>query len=393
MTESPRTLLFIDDDPLVSRGIIAYLEESGYRVLAENSGAAGLERFERERPDLVLTDLRMPDLDGLSLLKAIKERDASVPVIVISGVGLLSDVVQALRLGAADYLTKPLADIKMLTHAIERALAVLDLQRENARYRAELERANRELSEYVAVLERDQRAGRQVQMNLLPPTPQRFGGVELAHKILPSLYLSGDLVDYGAIHHRHLCFYLADVSGHGASSAFVTVWLKQWVRRLLRERRAAHGMVDIAELMSVINRKLCRSNFGCHITAVVGILDLTTRALRYVVAGHLPLPVLLTDAGAVYMEGKGKPLGLFESAIWSVYECQLPVDFAMLLFSDGVLEILPRGGLAERERLLLDRMTGTRGEIAAMAEALNLPQVRDAPDDIALFSLRGGHYL
>ena len=85
----------------------------------------------------------------------------------------VADVAEALRLGAADYLIKPLVDMEVLTHSINKALAVLDLLRENQRYRRELEKANRDLREYVRVLERDQQAGRQVQMNLLPPTPSQ----------------------------------------------------------------------------------------------------------------------------------------------------------------------------------------------------------------------------
>jgi sigma-B regulation protein RsbU (phosphoserine phosphatase) len=391
MTEAGRQLLVIDDDILVRQSIVAYLEDSGFRIHAESNGTDGIAWFRAHKPDLVLTDLRMPDLDGLALLRLVKEVDPDIPVIVISGMGMVADVAEALRLGAADYLIKPLVDMEVLTHSINKALAVLDLQRDNKRYRRKLEKANRDLREYVRVLERDQQAGRQVQINLLPPTPVRYGDITVAHKIVPSLYLSGDFIDYGLINDRYLSFYLTDISGHGASSAFVTVWLKQLVRRIIRERRIFHQQdafqIDAAEWMSMINQELIRSKFGCHLTCFVGILDTHTRQMRYVLGGHLPLPVLVVDGEARFLEGKGKPVGIFKDATWEVYQATLPEKFSLMVFSDGVLEVLPAPDLIGKEQCLLDLMNNNTGDLASIWSSLGLDKLKDMPDDIAVLAL------
>jgi sigma-B regulation protein RsbU (phosphoserine phosphatase) len=391
MTEAGRQLLVIDDDILVRQSIVAYLEDSGFRIHAESNGTDGIAWFRAHKPDLVLTDLRMPDLDGLALLRLVKEVDPDIPVIVISGMGMVADVAEALRLGAADYLIKPLVDMEVLTHSINKALAVLDLQRDNKRYRRKLEKANRDLREYVRVLERDQQAGRQVQINLLPPTPVRYGDITAAHKIVPSLYLSGDFIDYGLINDRYLSFYLTDISGHGASSAFVTVWLKQLVRRIIRERRIFHQQdafqIDAAEWMSMINQELIRSKFGCHLTCFVGILDTHTRQMRYVLGGHLPLPVLVVDGEARFLEGKGKPVGIFKDATWEVYQATLPEKFSLMVFSDGVLEVLPAPDLIGKEQCLLDLMNNNTGDLASIWSSLGLDKLKDMPDDIAVLAL------
>jgi Response regulator containing CheY-like receiver, AAA-type ATPase, and DNA-binding domains len=391
MTEPGRQLLVIDDDILVRQSIVAYLEDSGYRVHDEPNGSGGMAWFRNHKPDLVLTDLRMPDLDGLTLLKMVKEVDPDIPVIVISGMGMVADVAEALRLGAADYLIKPLVDMEVLTHSINKALSVLDLQRENQRYRRELEKANRDLREYVRVLERDQQAGRQVQINLLPPTPARYSDITVAHKIVPSLYLSGDFIDYGLINNRYLSFYLTDISGHGASSAFVTVWLKQLVRRIIRERRIFHQQddfqIDAAEWMSTINQELMHSKFGCHLTCFVGILDTHTREMRYVLGGHLPLPVLVADGEARFLEGKGKPVGIFKDATWEVFQATLPEKFSLMVFSDGILEVLPPPDLIGKEQCLLDLLKNNTGDLDAIWSGLGLDKLKDMPDDIALLTL------
>ena len=221
MSNSPATLLIIDDDEVVRLSLADYLEDSGFNVLQASNGQQGLEMFEREQPDLIICDLRMPQVDGLTLLRRISELSIDTPVLVLSGAGVMSDVVEALRLGAADYLIKPLEDLMVLEHSVNRALDRARLRLENDRYRVKLENTNRELQASLSLLQEDQNAGRHVQMNMLPVTPWETEGLNFAHEIIPSLYLSGDFVDYFRIDEHRVAFYLADVSGHGASSAFV----------------------------------------------------------------------------------------------------------------------------------------------------------------------------
>jgi serine phosphatase RsbU (regulator of sigma subunit) len=313
--------------------------------------------------------------------------------------GMVSDVAEALRRGAADYLIKPLVDFDVLLHSINKALEVLDLQRQNTLYRLQLEVANRELQESVRVLERDQLAGRQVQSNLLPKTPLKLGHTLVSHKIIPSLFLSGDFVDYGLIDGRFLSFYLMDVSGHGAAPAFVAVWLKQLVRRMVREQRHAHRSkgdkstvfeMDVSEWTRVVNKELLLSKFGCHLTCIVGILDLVTRQIRYVLGGHLPLPVVVGEGKAWFLDGKGKPLGIFPNAQWQVNEAILPENHSLIVFSDGVLEILPPKDLIEKEQHLLELLKDTNGDLESVCSSLNLDKLSGSPDDIAVLTLNLG---
>ena len=225
MHKTSATLLIIDDDEVVRASLAAYLEDSGFNVLQASNGLQGLEVFQRENPDLVICDLRMPQVDGLELIRRINALEVEAPVIVVSGAGVMGDVVEALRLGAVDYLIKPLEDLAVLEHSIRRALDRVNLRLENKRYGEQLEVANRELQASLHLLQEDQNAGRQVQMNMLPETPWQVADLQFSHRIIPSLYLSGDFVDYFRVDEHRVAFYLADVSGHGASSAFITVLL------------------------------------------------------------------------------------------------------------------------------------------------------------------------
>ena len=136
---SDAVILAIDDDQAVRESLSNYLEDFGYKVLHGQDGEDGLAVFREQAPDIVLTDLRMPRMDGLQVLEAIRKESPETPVMVISGVGDIRDVVEALRRGAWDYLVKPIQDMNILVHSVERCLERARLQRQNREYQASLE--------------------------------------------------------------------------------------------------------------------------------------------------------------------------------------------------------------------------------------------------------------
>ncbi|RTB07533.1 two-component system response regulator RssB [Pseudomonas aeruginosa] len=383
------TLLIIDDDEVVRESLAAYLEDSNFKVLQALNGLQGLQISESEQPDLVICDLRMPQIDGLELIRRIRQTASETPIIVLSGAGVMSDAVEALRLGAADYLIKPLEDLAVLEHSVRRALDRAYLRVENQRYRDKLEAANRELQASLNLLQEDQNAGRQVQMNMLPVTPWSIEGLEFSHRIIPSLYLSGDFVDYFRVDERRVAFYLADVSGHGASSAFVTVLLKFMTTRLLYESRRNGTLPEFkpSEVLAHINRGLINTKLGKHVTMLGGVIDLEKNCLTYSIGGHLPLPVLFVDGQASYLEGRGLPVGLFDDASYDDRVMELPPSFSLSLFSDGILDVLPGATLKEKEALLPEQVAAAGGTLDGLRQVFGLANLAEMPDDIALLVL------
>lgn len=383
------TLLIIDDDEVVRESLAAYLEDSNFKVLQALNGLQGLQIFESEQPDLVICDLRMPQIDGLELIRRIRQTASETPIIVLSGAGVMSDAVEALRLGAADYLIKPLEDLAVLEHSVRRALDRAYLRVENQRYRDKLEAANRELQASLNLLQEDQNAGRQVQMNMLPVTPWSIEGLEFSHRIIPSLYLSGDFVDYFRVDERRVAFYLADVSGHGASSAFVTVLLKFMTTRLLYESRRNGTLPEFkpSEVLAHINRGLINTKLGKHVTMLGGVIDLEKNSLTYSIGGHLPLPVLFVDGQASYLEGRGLPVGLFDDATYDDRVMELPPSFSLSLFSDGILDVLPGATLKEKEASLPEQVAAAGGTLDGLRQVFGLANLAEMPDDIALLVL------
>ncbi len=128
------TVLLVDDDDSLRRVVEYNLREDGYRVIAAADGSAGLREFQSAPVDLVLTDVRMPDMDGLELLTRLKAMQPDLPVIVLTAHGTIDSAVEAMKLGAFDYLTKPF-NRDQLKAAVRKALEVAALTTENRHLR------------------------------------------------------------------------------------------------------------------------------------------------------------------------------------------------------------------------------------------------------------------
>ena len=133
-------ILMIDDESIILKIFERYLEKQGYCVLTADSGKKGVELLNGGGIDLVIVDLLMPEINGFEILSRARALDENLPVIVVSATEDIRDVVLALRRGAWDYLLKPIEDLSMLVHAIERALDRARLQKDAIGYQKELER-------------------------------------------------------------------------------------------------------------------------------------------------------------------------------------------------------------------------------------------------------------
>ena len=132
-------ILIVDDEKRICSSLTGIFEDEGYRVRAVQDGQAALLEIERQLPDLMLLDLWMPGMDGLQVLEAVKKIYPDMPVIVISGHGNIESAVKAAKLGAYDFLEKPLSLEKTLI-MVERALDQRRLLQENLDLRKRVER-------------------------------------------------------------------------------------------------------------------------------------------------------------------------------------------------------------------------------------------------------------
>ncbi len=157
MTGAPHdTILVIDDELQIRNSLKEYLEDHEYVVLQAGNGREGLALALERRPDLVLVDLCMPVMSGQEFIVELVRQAPEIPIIVVSGVGDIDDAMRAVRLGAWDFVTKPVAKMPLLLHTIQSALERARLRRESVQHKLQLEREvhkrTRELEQTRAAL-------------------------------------------------------------------------------------------------------------------------------------------------------------------------------------------------------------------------------------------------
>jgi phosphoserine phosphatase RsbU/P len=367
------TLLVVDPDDASSSALSDKLSHLGFNV-ARISGVDALRSaVEKSRPELVLCPYRATDVHPFALAEAIHAADPSLPLALVTGQTLeTAFVVRALRLGVTDVLE--IGDSRLLPlidAAIGRGSRLAAGERDMASAQAQLRE-----------LQRDQRAGRYIQMGMLPPSPMAIDRYRLKHKLYPSLLLSGDFVDYFRITDRHFAFYMADVSGHGASSAFVTVLLKNFSRRLRREYRPKM-LRQPGDILAALNRELLDNQLDKHVAIFIGVVDLADDTLAFANGGHFPAAILSDASGCRFLESSGKPVGLFEGVTWTSNQVDLDGPLAIALVSDGVLEMLDGTALTDKEQQLLQAVQRMQRDGGELWQVLELEQQGPGPDDMA----------
>ena len=379
-------VLVIDDDPARAAQLADLVSSAGFHteVITDVSNSdyslgAGSDL------DVILCELDLKGVSWGEARRTLREMDVQVPAIMFSDVAEADRMMTALRLGASDFFLRPVEDKEALVRSIERCVRQRQMRRDLRESRQRLEAANTELRGTVKVLEQDQQAGRQVQMRMLPSTPLVLGDYVFSHTVIPSLYLSGDFTDYFTVGDHFVTFFMADVSGHGSSSAFATVLLKNLFARKRSDflRRHDDTVLSPVAMLQRANSELLGLEVGKFATMVVGLLDMKENTLRYSIAGHLPQPVLVSAEGARYLRGEGSAVGIMEDVQYEEYVLALPDSFMLALFSDGILEILPPKNLIEKEKYFLNVFEQTADSPEELVTRLGLDRVDTAPDDIA----------
>ncbi|MEJ5347564.1 MAG: sigma-54 dependent transcriptional regulator [Desulfosoma sp.] len=144
-------VLVVDDEPNIVRSLKGVLEDEGYEVVSAASGESALEELRKEFPDVVLLDIWLPGMDGLEVLQRIKETYPALPVIIISGHGTIETAVRATRMGAFDFVEKPLSLERVLV-SLQNALQVSRLESENLLWRQKAERRYRITGQSPAIV-------------------------------------------------------------------------------------------------------------------------------------------------------------------------------------------------------------------------------------------------
>ncbi len=236
------------------------------------------------------------------------------------------------------------------------------------------------------VLLEDQRAGRSLQEHIRPRSGSVLSGIRFDHSIMPALYMSGDAVDFFSLPDGRILAYLLDVSGHGTAAALLSMFIKSTVRYSLAMQPGATA----ASVLSDVNQALLDADMRKYGTMLCMIFSPRDNSLQWSHAGHTPRPVLWTREAAQLLPGQGQPVGLFAGADYANQQLELSQEFALCLFSDGILDVLAGDDLASRETSLVSCVTRHGGDFTQLCNELLTSDMH--PDDRSVFVIsRPGH--
>jgi sigma-B regulation protein RsbU (phosphoserine phosphatase) len=343
----PERILIIDDDPAIAEAMSIRLSDAGYEVFSAPDGTSGLAAARELHPDVILLDVSMPDIDGRQVLRTVRQtRSASdLPIIMATSKSESEDVVEALKLGANDYVTKPL-DFPIA------------LARVNTHF--QLKRATDELSAAHARMKRDLEAAARVQQTLLPDELPETDRAKFAWAYRPCDELAGDSLNVFRINDRLIGLYVLDVSGHGVPAALLSVTVTRSLSRhggefsLVTTSGSTTQETSPAEVASRLNALYPMiSNGGHYFTLMYGILDTATREFRFVCAGH-PGPILAhPEEPDQHLQVPALPVGIMDEAAYEDTLLELQPGDRLYVHSDGLNEERnPAGEEFGYERLL-----------------------------------------
>ena len=329
-THKPLRVLICEDEPLTLTVMRKRVQQGGYEVKTATNGRDGLELFDTFRPDLVISDWMMPEMDGVEFCSRLRElpEGKNVYFILLTSRYTDDDKVSALDTGADEYLVKPINGPELMAR-LRAAERLLSLQNALAYKNSALCRANKRINDEL-------QATSLIQRSLLPQTLPEVKGYGFSAHYQPSTECSGDFYDVIPLADGRVGLAIGDVSGHGAP-AMVAMALCHVLLHMEAPRTA-----DPAELLFHINNKMFEFlPTGQYATLFYAVLEPESGRLVYSSAGHNPpLLIDLDRREASYLPGcEGFPIKLVGPNMqYDNNEIILTPGQRLLLYTDGLIE-------------------------------------------------------
>jgi sigma-B regulation protein RsbU (phosphoserine phosphatase) len=333
-------ILLVEDNAFQRQVLTHILHRSGFAyVRTAMHGREAVEVMRGELPDLVITDLEMPEMNGFDLCRLMKQ-DAQlqhVPVLVQTAMNDQESKSRIFKAGAVDFLPKPLNSDEFLARVsihLERHTLLRELSQFKERIHGELEmaaRTHRLLFPAAKLLEEISQSH----------------GLRVQHTERRCTELGGDLWGIEVLDARHVAISITDFSGHGVYAALNTFRLHTLMQQL--SAHACRPGDYLAVLNNQLEKHLPDDQFA---TIFYGVIDIQEQTLRYAAAGSPPPLLLYPDGRALFPDTSGIPLGAFRDSCYVERVLHFPRGSRLLLYSDALIETPDiHGHLMTQERM------------------------------------------
>jgi len=314
-------LLIVDDEPDIRLLLGAYAEKNGYIPLLAENGEKAIEMLTQTPPDAIISDIMMPVMNGMELLREIKDQNYDIPVILMTAYGTIDKAVEAMKLGAADFITKPV-NFDYLIQIVQRVFKQSELERK--------------VREQERQLKADLRLASTVQRCMLP-TNLDNDYLSLTLRYEPLIEIGGDYLATRRYSDAKIAIALYDVTGHGVSAALLATMLHHELTDSLADFRKPHDIIK--KLNYFASEKFSVTGLFC--TMVLILVDARNKQLTAINAGH-PDILLWNKESNLYqrIQPHIPPIGLQTEKEFESHLTILPISHGdrIFLYTDGFIE-------------------------------------------------------
>ncbi|WP_458527023.1 PP2C family protein-serine/threonine phosphatase [Onishia taeanensis] len=342
-----RRVLVVEDVAPQRLYLMLMLQKLGYQVEGAGNGEEALAMLEARPAGIVISDWRMPRMDGLALLTALKAHPEAPYFLMLTGEQEASEMVAALDAGADDFLQKPF-NAEELRARVQAGARLVALRETLASQHQDLRRVLASERHLLATLRTDLEAAGRLQRSLLPApsSSDTPGPLQLFHHFQPAAMVAGDAYGVIPLDKRWTAFYLIDVVGHGARAAMLSFAISRCLGdaqanglHLMRRSSLQQELTPRApeQVVAELNRRFQdERDEGQYFTMIYGILNLESGEGRLSQAGH-PAPRLYAEGKAPQKLGNGgPPVGILPGARYTGLDFKMQHNGCLLLHSDGI---------------------------------------------------------
>ena len=322
MAKAPpqKTILIVDDTP-INIGVISGALKDTYKTKVATNGEKALAIASGEdKPDLILLDVMMPVMDGYEVCRRLKANSdtQNIPVIFLTGQTGTEEETRGFAVGAVDYIHKPFSE------AVVKARVHTHLM---------LREAHEQIARQLVEINLELEMARQIQLSILPRDTPKIRGLHIVARYLPMTSVAGDFYDFIIVDDKRVGILVADVSGHGLSSALIASMLQ-----VALTAQAAHAS-EPERVLSGLNQALCGKFERNFVTAAYVFVDMEKKLMTYAGAGHPPLLFSRKSAGKVSaVTENGLFLGMFPEATYASLQLPVQAEDRVVLYTDGIPE-------------------------------------------------------